>query len=392
MISKKTNLTILTSISGSHLLNDMMQSILVAIYPILQSDFSLTFSQIGLITFTYQCTASFLQPLIGIYTDKNPKPFSLPIGMLLTMFGFIVLAFATNFHIILLAASMIGIGSAIFHPESSRVARLASGGSYGFAQSFFQVGGNLGTSLGPLLAALIITPYGKQNMGYFSLCALLGAFILFRVSKWYTAQYKNKKSNNDQVSETKKLSRKVVVISLVILLALVFSKAFYLSSITSYYTFYLMHKFSVTEQDSQIYLFIFLFSVAAGTFMGGPIGDRIGRKYVIWISILGVAPFTLLLPYANLSWTIALSILIGLILSSAFSAILVFAQELVPGKVGTVSGLFFGFSFGMGGLGAAILGKVADKTSIEYVYTLCSYLPLIGLLTVFLPGKKALKG
>lgn len=391
MISKKTNLTILTSISGSHLLNDMMQSILVAIYPILQSDFSLTFSQIGLITFTYQCTASFLQPLIGIYTDKNPKPFSLPIGMLLTMFGFIVLAFANNFHIILLAASMIGIGSAIFHPESSRVARLASGGSYGFAQSFFQVGGNLGTSLGPLLAAIIITPYGKQNIGYFSLCALLGAFILFRVSKWYTAQYKNKKSNNDQVSETKKLSRKVVVISLVILLALVFSKAFYLSSITSYYTFYLMHKFSVTEQDSQIYLFIFLFSVAAGTFMGGPIGDRIGRKYVIWISILGVAPFTLLLPYANLSWTIALSILIGLILSSAFSAILVFAQELVPGKVGTVSGLFFGFSFGMGGLGAAILGKVADKTSIEYVYTLCSYLPLIGLLTVFLPGKKALR-
>ncbi|TWP28509.1 MFS transporter [Apibacter muscae] len=392
MISKKTNLTILTSISGSHLLNDMMQSILVAIYPILQSDFSLTFSQIGLITFTYQCTASFLQPLIGIYTDKNPKPFSLPIGMLITMVGFIVLAFATNFHIILLAASMIGIGSAIFHPESSRVARLASGGRYGFAQSFFQVGGNLGTSLGPLLAALIITPYGKQNMGYFSLCALLGAIILFRVSKWYTAQNKNKKSNNDQVSETKKLSRKVVVISLVILLALVFSKAFYLSSITSYYTFYLMHKFSVTEQDSQIYLFIFLFSVAAGTFMGGPIGDRIGRKYVIWISILGVAPFTLLLPYANLSWTIALSILIGLILSSAFSAILVFAQELVPGKVGTVSGLFFGFSFGMGGLGAAILGKVADKTSIEYVYTLCSYLPLIGLLTVFLPGKKALKG
>ncbi|WP_228427641.1 MFS transporter [Apibacter raozihei] len=389
MISKKTNLPILTGISSSHMLNDMMQSLIVAIYPILQSDFSLNFTQIGLITFTYQCTASFLQPIIGIYTDKYPKPYSLPIGMAFTFVGLILLAFSSNFLTVVLAASLVGIGSAVFHPESSRVARMASGGSYGFAQSFFQVGGNFGSSLGPLLAALLITPYGKTNVAYFALFALVGVFILLKVSRWYAEQQSAKK---EKVRiETHNLPKKTVIVSLVILLILVFSKAFYLSSLTSYYTFYLMHKFAVTEQNAQIYLFIFLFSVAAGTFIGGPIGDKIGRKYVIWVSILGVAPFTLALPYASMHWTIILTVIIGLVLSSAFSAILVFAQEMLPGRVGMISGLFFGFSFGMGGLGAAILGRVADLTSIEYVYSLCSYLPLIGLLTVFLPGKSAMK-
>ncbi|MGM5631047.1 MFS transporter [Apibacter raozihei] len=371
------------------MLNDMMQSLIVAIYPILQSDFSLNFTQIGLITFTYQCTASFLQPIIGIYTDKYPKPYSLPIGMAFTFVGLILLAFSSNFLTVVLAASLVGIGSAVFHPESSRVARMASGGSYGFAQSFFQVGGNFGSSLGPLLAALLITPYGKTNVAYFALFALVGVFILLKVSRWYAEQQSAKK---EKVRiETHNLPKKTVIVSLVILLILVFSKAFYLSSLTSYYTFYLMHKFAVTEQNAQIYLFIFLFSVAAGTFIGGPIGDKIGRKYVIWVSILGVAPFTLALPYASMHWTIILTVIIGLVLSSAFSAILVFAQEMLPGRVGMISGLFFGFSFGMGGLGAAILGRVADLTSIEYVYSLCSYLPLIGLLTVFLPGKSAMK-
>ncbi len=389
MISKKTNLPILTGISSSHMLNDMMQSLIVAIYPILQSDFSLNFTQIGLITFTYQCTASFLQPIIGIYTDKYPKPYSLPIGMAFTFVGLILLAFSFNFSMVVLAASLVGIGSAVFHPESSRVARMASGGSYGFAQSFFQVGGNFGSSLGPLLAALLITPYGKTNVAYFALFALVGVFILLKISRWYAEQQSAKK---EKVRiETHNLPKKTVIVSLVILLILVFSKAFYLSSLTSYYTFYLMHKFAVTEQNAQIYLFIFLFSVAAGTFIGGPIGDKIGRKYVIWVSILGVAPFTLALPYASMHWTIILTVVIGLVLSSAFSAILVFAQEMLPGRVGMISGLFFGFSFGMGGLGAAILGRVADLTSIEYVYSLCSYLPLIGLLTVFLPGKSAMK-
>ncbi|WP_019212837.1 MFS transporter [Yersinia massiliensis] len=383
---KRTSFSILGAISVSHLLNDMIQSLILAIYPLLQAEFSLSFAQIGLITLTYQLTASMLQPLIGLYTDKHPQPYSLPIGMGFTLSGILLLAVATTFPVVLLAAALVGTGSSVFHPESSRVARMASGGRHGMAQSVFQVGGNFGSALGPLLAAILIAPYGKGNVGWFSLAALLAIVVLLQVSKWYQQQQRMTHGKAVNVSSVKMLPKKTVIKTLAVLLVLIFSKYFYLTSISSYYTFYLMHKFGVSVQNAQIHLFVFLFAVAAGTIIGGPLGDRIGRKYVIWGSILGVAPFTLILPHASLYWMGILTVIIGVILASAFSAILVYAQELIPGKVGMVSGLFFGFAFGMGGLGAAVLGYVADLTSIELVYQICAFLPLLGIFTALLPN------
>lgn len=383
---KGTAFSILGAISVSHLLNDMIQSLILAIYPILQADFNLSFVQIGMITLTYQLTASLLQPLIGYYTDKYPQPYSLPIGMGFTLSGLLLLSVANTFPLVLLAAALVGTGSSVFHPESSRVARMASGGRHGLAQSLFQVGGNFGSSLGPLLAALIIAPYGKGNIAWFTLAALLAIVVLLQVSKWYQQQHRAAQSRPKAASTVKPLPKRTVAFSLTILLVLIFSKYFYLTSISSYYTFYLIHKFGVSVQNAQIHLFAFLFAVAAGTIIGGPLGDKFGRKYVIWASILGAAPFTLALPYVSLAWTGVLTVIIGLILASAFSAILVYAQELIPGKVGMVSGLFFGFAFGMGGLGAAVLGYVADLTSIELVYKICAFLPLIGIITALLPN------
>ncbi|MDE9541373.1 MFS transporter [Xenorhabdus bovienii] len=387
--SRKTHQTvfsILGAISLSHLLNDMIQSLILAIYPLLQSDFTLSFIQVGMITLVYQVTASLLQPLIGLYTDKHPQPYSLPIGMGFTLSGLLLLAYAESFPIILLAAALVGTGSSVFHPESSRVARMASGGRHGLAQSLFQVGGNLGSSLGPLLAAIFIAPYGKGNIGWFSLAALLAIVILLQVSQWYKMQHRASKPLSSTHISQPNFPRKMIVRSFAILLLLIFSKYFYLTSISSYYTFYLIQKFGLSVQNAQIHLFIFLFAVAAGTMIGGPIGDKIGRKYVIWGSILGVAPFTLLLPYTSLFWTGPLTVVIGLILASAFSAILVYAQELIPGKTGMIAGLFFGLAFGMGGIGAAVLGYVADKTSIELVYKICAFLPLLGIFTLLLPN------
>ena len=383
---KRTAFGILGAISVAHLLNDMIQSLILAIYPLLQSDFSLSFVQIGMITLTYQVTASLLQPLIGYYTDKHPQPWSLPIGMGFTLSGLVLLAMANHFPMVLVAAALVGTGSSVFHPESSRVARMASGGRHGLAQSLFQVGGNLGSSLGPLLAALIIAPYGRGNVAWFSLAALLAIVVLLQIGRWYQTQHRASKSHGQ--SAVSPLPRRQVAWAISILLVLIFSKYFYLTSLSSYYTFYLMHKFGLSVQSAQLHLFAFLFAVAAGTVIGGPIGDRIGRKRVIWVSILGVAPFTLLLPHANLWWTGALSVVIGFILASAFSAILVYAQELMPGRIGMVSGLFFGFAFGMGGLGAAVLGLVADHSSIDVVYQICAYLPLLGILTAFLPDNR----
>lgn len=382
----RTAFGILGAISLAHLLNDMLQSLLLAIYPLLQKDFTLSFVQIGLITLTFQVTASLLQPLVGYYTDKYPKPWSLPVGMGFTLCGLILLTFASSYPQILLAAALVGSGSSVFHPESSRVARMASGGRHGLAQSLFQVGGNFGSALGPLLAAVIVAPYGKGHLGWFVLAALLGIIVLLQVSRWYSHQQRAAKAKAT-CAPVNPLPRKKVVLAISILLLLIFSKYFYLTSLSSYYTFYLMQKFGLSVQASQFHLFAFLGAVAAGTIIGGPIGDKIGRKYVIWASILGVAPFTLMLPHATLMWTSVLSIIIGLILASAFSAILVYAQELLPGRIGMVSGLFFGFAFGMGGLGAAILGVVADHTSIALVYQICAWLPLIGLLTAFLPDQ-----
>jgi Arabinose efflux permease len=361
-----------------------MQSLLPAIYPILKSSFRLDFGQVGLITLTYQLTASLLQPLVGLYTDRRPQPYSLPVGMGFTLTGLFLLAIAPRFGILLCAAALMGMGSSVFHPESSRVARMASGGQLGLAQSVFQVGGNLGSSLGPLLAAFIVLPRGQSSVAWFSLAALLGIFVLINVGRWYKT-HELTKSRSKHSREHAVLPRRKIVISLAVLVALIFSKYFYLASLTSYYTFYLMSKFHVTVQSAQIHLFLFLGAVAGGTIIGGPVGDRLGRKVVIWCSILGVLPFTLALPYANLFWTSVLSVVIGLILASAFSAILVYAQELLPGKVGMISGLFFGFAFGMAGIGAAVLGELADFTDIHFVYRVCSFLPVIGLLTAFLP-------
>ncbi|MBO9565660.1 MAG: MFS transporter [Niastella sp.] len=380
---------ILFTISFAHLLNDMLQSVIPSIYPLIKSNLQLTFSQIGLITFTFQITASLLQPFVGQYTDKYPKPYSLAIGMGFSLAGLVTLSMAAGFYTILLAVALLGVGSSIFHPEASRVAHLASGGKRGLAQSIFQLGGNAGSALGPLLAAAIIIPHGQSNAIWFSVAAILGIIVLSKVGVWYKDHLilRTAKKGSGEVVDNG-LSKTTVVISIIILLVLIFSKYFYMASMSSYFTFYLIDKFHLSVQQSQLYLFIFLGSVAAGTLLGGPLGDRFGRKYIIWISILGVAPFTLLLPHVNLFWTGILSAIIGIILASAFSAILVYAQELVPGKVGMIAGLFFGFAFGMGGLGSALLGKLADLTSIGYVFKVCAYLPLIGIITGFLPGLK----
>lgn len=383
----RTSFGILGAISLSHLLNDMIQSLLLALYPLLQAEFTLSFVQVGLITLTFQLASSLLQPVVGYYTDKYPMPWSLPIGMCFTLCGLVLLALASSFAMVLMAAALVGTGSSVFHPESSRVARMASGGRHGLAQSIFQVGGNFGSSLGPLLAAIIIAPYGKGNVAWFVLAALLAIIVLMQVSRWYAAQHRIAKNSPRQALKSP-LPRNKVVHAIVILLVLIFSKYFYMASISSYYTFYLMHKFGLSVQNAQIHLFAFLFAVAAGTVIGGPVGDKIGQKYVIWGSILGVAPFTLLLPWVSLWWTGVLTVIIGFILASAFSAILVYAQELLPGRIGMVSGLFFGFAFGMGGLGAAVLGLVADHTSIELVYKICAFLPLLGIITVFLPDNR----
>jgi MFS transporter, FSR family, fosmidomycin resistance protein len=380
-----TAYTVLFAISVCHLLNDTMQALLPALYPVLKSGFGLDFGQIGLITLTFQLTASLLQPLVGLYTDHHPKPYSLVAGMGFSLVGLLVLSVASSYPLLLLSAGMVGLGSAVFHPESSRVARMASGGRHGFAQSLFQVGGNTGSAMGPLLAAFIVVPRGQGSVAWFSAAALAGMIILGRVGRWYEKHGAAGRSRAVARAIHHGLPRARVMAALAILLVLVFSKNVYLASISSYYTFFLIEKFGVSVPAAQIYLFGFLGAVAAGTIIGGPVGDRLGRKRVIWASILGVLPLTLALPYVNLFWTAVLSVAIGVILASAFSAILVFAQELVPGRVGMVSGLFFGFAFGTAGIGAALLGDLADKTGIEFVYRLCSYLPALGLLTAFLP-------
>ncbi|WP_153110980.1 MFS transporter [Propionivibrio limicola] len=381
--SAKTSFRVLLSISFAHFLNDTMQSLMLAIYPLFKSDFQLSFAQIGLITLAFQCTASLLQPVVGYYTDRNPKPFSLAFGMGCTLCGLLLLAFATQFEVVLLAAALVGSGSSVFHPESARVARMASGGRHGLAQSIFQVGGNAGTATGPLLAAWIVLPYGQRSIAVFSLIALVAMVVLTGVGMWYRQQQKQPKKVAPAVAH--ELPKRRVMLTLGVLLSLIFSKFFYVASIHSYLMFYLMHQYGIDTQTAQYHLFYFLFAVAAGTLLGGPIGDRIGRKRVIWISILGVAPFTLALPYVGLDASVVLTMIIGFMLSSAFPAILVYAQELFPGRIGTVSGLFFGLAFGLAGIGAAVLGQLADAWGIVAVYRLCAFLPLLGLLAVFLP-------
>ncbi len=382
--AQQTAYSVLYSISLAHLLNDMLQAVIPAIYPLIKTSFHLDFAQIGMVTLVFQLTASILQPFVGFYTDKYPKPFSLAVGMGISLLGLVSLSYASSYLWILASVSLIGMGSSVFHPESSRVAYLASGGKRGLAQSIFQLGGNAGSALGPLLTALIVVPYGQQSVMWFTIPAILAIFILTRIGNWYKSVALPKAAKAIKEVSTG-LSRGRVAVSMLILLLLIFSKYFYLAGMTSYFTFYLMDKFDLSVKSAQIQLFIFLAAIAVGTFAGGPLGDKFGRKYIIWISILGAAPFTLLLPYANLFWTTILSICTGLLISSAFSAIIVYAQELMPGKVGMIAGLFFGFAFGMGGLGSALLGKLADQTSITYVFDVCSYLPLIGILTYFLP-------
>jgi MFS transporter, FSR family, fosmidomycin resistance protein len=381
-----TIMPILTAVSVCHLLNDMVQSLLPSIYPILKSSFRLNFSQVGLLSLTYQVIASLLQPLIGMFTDRRPVPYALAVGMCFTLAGTAMLAVAPTFGMLLLAAAVVGAGSAIFHPESSRIARIASGGQHGFAQSFFQVGGNTGSAVGPLLAAFIVLPVGQRGVAWFSIAAAAGIFILYRVGRWRSHHLARATPSHVRIDRHPELPRRTIAGALAVLTALVFSKYFYLASLSSYYTFYLISRFHVSVRSSQLHLFVFLGAAAAGTFFGGPIGDRIGPKYVIWGSILGVLPFTLLMPHANLFWTGILSAVIGFVIASAFSAIVVYAQELMPGRVGLVSGIFFGLAFGMGGVGAAVLGRIADLTSIVFVYKLCAWLPAIGLLTGLLPN------
>jgi len=373
---------ILVAISFCHMLNDMMQSLLPALYPMLKSSYALSFGQIGLLTFTFQFTASLLQPVIGALADKSPRPYSLAAGMTFTLVGLVLLAFAGSYPLLLVAAALIGTGSSVFHPESSRVARMASGGRHGLAQSMFQVGGNFGSAAGPLLAAFIVLPHGQSSVAWFSAVALLGMFVLVNVGHWYKMHGLTRLARAPRAADA---PRGHVALAITVLLALIFSKYFYLASITSYYTFYLIEHFGVSVRNSQLLLFVFLPSAAAGGMIGGPLGDRLGSKTIIWISILGVVPFTLLLPHANLLWTVLLTVPIGLILSSAFPAIVVYAQDLLPGRTGTVAGLFFGLAFGMGSVGAAVLGHVADHVGIGTVYQLCAFLPLIGLLTALLP-------
>lgn len=373
--------------SFCHFINDIMQSLLSAIYPMIKEDYALDFWQIGLLTFTFQVTASLLQPLVGIYTDKHPLPYSLSFGMGSSLIGLLLLGFATQYWVLLVGAAFIGIGSSIFHPESSRVARLASGGRYGLAQSLFQVGGNTGQAIGPLLAAFIVVPRGQGSVSWFALAALVGMVILWRVGMWY-AKNRIAAANRHGAARPLPFSRNTIILALVVLGILTFSKNVYMASLTSFYTFYVIEKFGVSIQNSQMLLFVFLGAAALGTILGGPIGDRFGAKKVIWFSILGVLPFTLALPYVDLFWTAVLSAIIGMVMASAFPAIVVFAQELLPGRVGMVAGIFFGFAFGMGGLGAAVLGVVADIRGIDYVYGICAFLPALGLLTIFLPNMK----
>ncbi|MEG2979411.1 MAG: MFS transporter [Stenotrophomonas sp.] len=378
---------VLAAISSSHMVNDMMQSLILAIYPVIKGGFNLSFTQIGLITLTYQLTASIFQPLVGLATDRRPAPYSLPIGMASTLCGMLLLGFAPNYAMVLLAAALVGIGSAIFHPEASRIARLASGGRHGLAQSVFQVGGNFGTALGPLIAAAVIVPYGQNSASWFAGAALIGIALLTYVGRWYSLHLGAPRPAAHSAVAARHPPRTIARV-LAILLVLIFSKYFYMASIGSYFTFYLMHHFGIPVAQAQLHLFAFLVASAAGGFFGGPLGDRIGRKPIIWASILGVAPFALMLPHADLLWTTILAVLIGFVLSSAFSAIVVYAQEMMPHRIGMVSGLFFGFAFGMGGLGAAVLGLLADRTSIEFVYQLTAFLPLLGIVAAWLPSSR----
>lgn len=387
-LAQKTVYSILFSISFAHLLNDLLQAVIPAAYPILKETYNLTFTQVGLITFSYQMAASILQPFVGFYTDKNPKPYSQLFGMLFTLSGIVLLSFAASFPIILLSVVFVGIGSSIFHPESSRVSYLASGGRRGLAQSIFQIGGNTGTAIGPLLIAWIVVPHGQRYIIWFAVFVLIAFVVLYRVAKWYREHLNLTAKKKIALVNLPNLTRTQVTVSVIILLVLIFSKYFYVAGISSYFTFYLIEKFGLSVKDAQFHLFLFLLSVAAGTLLGGPLGDKFGRKYVIWFSVLGAAPFTLILPYADLFWTTILSVIIGVIMSSAFPAILVYAQELLPKKLGMISGLFYGFAFGMGGLGSAVLGYMADHTGIEYVYRICAYLPLIGIIAWFLPNLK----
>lgn len=382
---ENTLLRVLVVVSVCHLLNDMVQSLLPSVYPILKGNFHLSFGQIGMIAFVNQVTASLLQPFVGLYTDKHPAPYSLPAGMTISLLGVLLLAFGPDYAWLLLGASLVGVGSAVFHPECSRVARMASGGQHGFAQSFFQVGGNTGTAIGPLLAALIVLPHGQHGMAWFAIVAVMGIVLLAWVGKWSRNRHSHPSLSRTEAAAAEGPSRAKVTVALVVLLTLIFSKFFYLASLTSYYTFYLMTRFHVSVRSSQLHLFAFLAAVAAGVMLGGPIGDRIRRKRVIWASILGVLPFSLAMAYANLFWTGILSVIIGFVISSAFPAIVVYGQELLPGRVGMVSGLFFGLAFGMGGIGAAVLGKLADMTSIVFVYHVCAWLPALGLFTWLLP-------
>ena len=383
-VAGKTTLSIIVAVSVCHFINDVMQSLLPAIYPILKENYGLDYVQIGLLTLTAQCTASLLQPAIGMYTDKRPLPYSLPVGMASSVLGLIILGFAQNYWLLIAGAAFLGFGSAVFHPESSRVARLASGGRHGLAQSLFQVGGNAGSAVGPLLAAFIVLRQGQWSLGLFALASLIGIFILWRVGRWYS-EHRRANAGKAPASTALIFDKRTTFIALAVLTTLTLTKNAYTASLSSYYTFFLMEKFNVIIQDSQLLLFVFLGASAVGVLLGGPIGDRFGAKFVIWFSILGVLPFTLALPYADLTWTVILTIVIGLIFSSAFSAIVVFAQELMPGRIGMIAGVFFGFAFGAGGIAAAALGAVADSTSIEYVFWLCSFLPFAGLLTIFLP-------
>jgi FSR family fosmidomycin resistance protein-like MFS transporter len=385
--AQKTAFTVIFAVAACHLINDIMQSLLSAIYPILKDSYGLDFVQIGLLSFTFQVTASLLQPVIGIYTDKRPLPYSIAAGMGSTLVGLIVLGFAHDYWLLLVGSALIGFGSAVFHPESSRVARLASGGRHGFAQSTFQVGGNVGSAVGPLLAAFIVLPRGQSSVAWFAVAALIGMAILTWVGRWY-AEHRRQAANRAPVSTALPFDMRTTVIALVVLTLLTFTKNIYMAGVSSYYTFYLIDRFAVDVQTSQVLLFLFLGASAAGVFIGGPIGDRWGAKFVIWFSILGVLPFTLALPYADYTWTIVLSVVIGIIFSSAFSAIVVFAQELMPGRVGMIAGIFFGFAFGSGGIAAAALGLLADARGIGFVFVVTSYLPLLGLLTVFLPDMK----
>jgi FSR family fosmidomycin resistance protein-like MFS transporter len=378
---------IIGAVALAHLINDLIQSVLPSIYPMLKANYGLSFTQVGLITLTFQLTASLLQPWVGYHTDRHPKPWLLPAGSICTLIGIVMMSVVGSFPLILLAAALIGIGSSTFHPEASRIARLASGGRFGLAQSTFQVGGNAGSAFGPLLAAAIIIPFGQGNVAWFGVFAVFALFVLYRISRWYAHHLNLFKLKAGQAA-THGLSKGRVTSALVVLGLLVFSKYFYMASLTSYFTFYLIEKFDLSVASSQLHLFLFLGAVAAGTFFGGPIGDKIGRKAVIWFSILGVAPFTLLMPHVDLFWTTILSVVIGFILASAFSAIVVYAQELVPGNVGMIAGVFFGLMFGFGGIGAALLGHLADVHGIEYVYFLCSFLPLFGVLAIFLPRTK----